>query len=150
MGNFFGKFRGIVVENNDPLMQGRLRTLVPAISDLPLIWALPCVPYAGKNVGFFAIPPVGANVWVEFEGGNPDYPIWAGCFWGSWDMPAEPAVPTSKVIKTETATLEINDLLGSVSLEVLTSKGPVIFALGSDGITVTIGGLSQNLAPGSA
>ena len=49
---------------------------------------MPCAPFAGSGVGFFALPPVGANVWVEFEGGDPDYPIWSGCFWGAGEVPA--------------------------------------------------------------
>ena len=64
-----GKYRGKVVNNIDPLMEGRIIALVPAISELPLTWATPCVPYAGRGVGFFAVPPIGANVWIEFEGG---------------------------------------------------------------------------------
>jgi uncharacterized protein involved in type VI secretion and phage assembly len=48
---------------------------------------MPCTPYAGRDVGFFAIPPVNSNVWVEFEQGDPDYPIWSGCFWGMNELP---------------------------------------------------------------
>jgi hypothetical protein len=71
----FGKYRGIVTENVDPLATGRLRVNVPSVG-VPGAWALPCLP-----PGVFALPPVGANVWVEFEGGNTDSPIWVGCFW---------------------------------------------------------------------
>jgi len=74
MTTLFGKYRGKVVDNLDPLMLGRLIILVPAVSEFPLSWAMPCVPYAGKDVGFFALPPMAANVWVEFEGGDPNYP----------------------------------------------------------------------------
>jgi len=136
---FSGKYRGKVVNNIDPLMLGRLIALVPAVSEFPLSWAMPCVPYAGKNVGFFALPPIAANVWIEFEAGDPNYPIWTGCFWGDGDVPAKPALPTTKVIKTETVTLEINDLLTSVSLEVLTPAGTVKLEQGPDGIALTIG-----------
>ena len=143
MANFFGKYRGKVVNNIDSLMLGRLIALVPAVSDLPLSWALPCVPYAGRDVGFFAMPPIGANVWVEFEGGDPGMPIWTGCFWGKGDVPAKPAVPTTKVIKTETFTLVINDLTTCVSLEVLTPAGHVKLAQGPDGFTLTTGAASR-------
>ena len=78
--HYFGKYRGTVVSNDDPTSRGRLQVTVPNLVENT--WAMPCVPYAGSGVGFFAIPPVGANVWVEFEGGDPDYPIWSGCFWG--------------------------------------------------------------------
>jgi len=142
MTDFFGKYRGKVVNNVDPMMQGRLITLVPAVSETPLSWALPCAPFAGPNVGFFALPPIGANVWIEFEGGDPNYPIWTGCFWGEGQAPAKPAVPTTTVLKTATTTFEINDLLTSVSLEVLTPAGPVKIDLGPDGINLTIGSSS--------
>ena len=70
-------------------------------------------PVRGARCGFFLIPPVGANVWVEFEAGDPDYPIWSGCFWGPGEVPASPAVPQMKVLKTESVTLTINDLPGA-------------------------------------
>jgi len=146
MTDLIGKFRGKVMNNLDPLMQGRLIALVPAVSDLPLTWATPCVPYAGRNVGFFAMPPIGANVWIEFEGGDPGKPIWTGCFWGKGEVPAKPAVPTTKVIKTETFTFVINDLTTSVSLEVLTPAGPVKLDQGPDGITLTIGAASRKIS----
>jgi hypothetical protein len=145
MTTFYGKYRGKVVNNIDPLMLGRLIALVPAVSEFPLSWAMPCAPYGGRNVGFFALPPIAANVWIEFEGGDPNYPIWTGCFWGDGEAPAKPAVPTTKVIKTETVTLEINDLLTSVSLEVLTPAGPVKLDQGPDGIALTIGPASLKL-----
>lgn len=139
---FYGKYRGKVVNNIDPLMLGRLIVLVPAISESPLSWAMPCVPYAGKNVGFFALPPLAANVWVEFEGGDPDYPIWTGCFWGENEVPAKPAIPTTTLLKTETVTFEINDLLTTVSLEAETPSGPVKLEQGPEGIALTIGAAS--------
>ena len=140
-----GKYRGKVVNNLDPLMQGRIMAMVPAISELPLTWATPCVPYAGRGVGLFAVPPIGANVWIEFEGGDPGKPIWTGCFWGKGEAPAQPAVPTTKVFKTETVTLSINDLLTEVKLEVKTPTGiqtvvlnPSGVKLSSNTVTVTI------------
>jgi hypothetical protein len=145
MTEFYGKYRGKVVNNIDPLMQARLLVEVPAVSDLPLSWALPCVPYGGAGVGFFALPPIGANVWVEFEGGDPNYPIWTGCFWGEGQAPAKPALPTTKMLKTETTTFEINDLLTTLSLAVTTPAGPVKIEQGPDGISLSIGSTSLKL-----
>lgn len=81
---FYGKYRGMVLSNVDPLQQGRLLVQVPDVAGLaPASWAMPCVPLAGIQNGMFALPIIGSGVWVEFEQGNPDYPIWVGCFWGS-------------------------------------------------------------------
>ena len=81
---FYGKYRGTVVNNIDPMQMGRVQVLVPDVSgDLPASWAMPCVPVAGINSGVFTLPPVGSGVWIEFEHGDPDYPIWVGGFWGS-------------------------------------------------------------------
>jgi len=82
-GMYLGKYRGTVVNNIDPLKQGRLNVIVPDVSIIPSSWAMPCVPVAGLQMGAISIPPIGAGVWVEFEQGNPDYPIWVGCWWGS-------------------------------------------------------------------
>lgn len=81
---FYGKYRGMVLNNVDPMQQGRLQVQVPDVAGLlPTTWALPCVPVAGIQNGMFALPVIGSGVWVEFEQGNPDYPVWVGCFWGS-------------------------------------------------------------------
>ena len=121
MPNYFGKYRGKVENNLDPMMLGRVQVSVPAVlGEGTLSWAMPCVPYAGSGVGFFMIPPVDANVWVEFEGGDIDYPIWSGCFWGIGEVPATPAVPQMKVIKLDSITLTLSELpgVGGVTLEV--------------------------------
>ena len=124
MNHFYGKYRGTVANNIDPLMQGRLQVNVPAVlgSD-GLSWAMPCVPYAGSGVGFFFIPPNGANIWVEFEGGDPDYAVWTGCFWGLGEAPP-PALPGQKVLKTDAFTLTINELIpGAPLVSIETSSG---------------------------
>ena len=79
---FFGKYRGVVTENNDPLGIGRIRAQVPDVFGTKASgWALPCVPcnISGKAGG--ALPKIGAAIWMEFERGDPDYPIWIGCFY---------------------------------------------------------------------
>ena len=97
---FYGKYRGMVLNNIDPMQMGRLLVQVPDVAGLmPATWAMPCVPVAGIQNGMFALPIIGSGVWVEFEQGDPDYPIWVGCFWGSAaEVPAlaratPPAVP---------------------------------------------------------
>ncbi len=80
----YGKYRGTVVNNIDPEQVGRIQAMVPAVSGVALSsWAMPCFPVAGLQAGSVGVPPIGAGVWIEFEGGDTDYPIWSGCFFGS-------------------------------------------------------------------
>ncbi len=124
MRTFFGKYRGTVANNVDPLQLGRLQVQVPAVyGEGRLSWAMPCVPFAGPGVGLFLLPPNGANVWVEFEAGDPDYPIWSGCFWGQGEVPASPAIEQMKVLKTELATITVNDLPGAGGIRIETTTG---------------------------
>ena len=140
---FHGKYRGTVANNLDPLQQGRVQVSVPAVlGDGQLSWAMPCVPYAGDGVGFFAVPPVGAHCWVEFEGGDPAYPILAGCFWGDGQAPGD-GLPTTKVLKTDGVTLTITDLPGSggLTIDVGSPAVPVAMKIActSSGIELGIG-----------
>lgn len=110
MSRFYGKYRGTVEDNIDPLSLGRIQIRTPAVlGDTTLAWAMPSVPYAGPGVGLVLIPPLGANVWVEFEGGDPDLPIWSGCFWGSGELPALPGRPATAFLKTDGLAITIDD-----------------------------------------
>lgn len=95
VNKYYGKYRGTVVNNIDLEQRGRIQAVVPDVLGLtPSSWAMPCVPMAGKQQGVFMIPQVGASVWIEFEQGDPDYPIWTGGFWGiAAAVPALALVP---------------------------------------------------------
>jgi hypothetical protein len=142
----YGKFRGKVVNNIDPLQQGRIIPLVPTISELPLSWALPCMPYAGKNVGFFALPPIGANVWIEFESGDPNDPIWTGAFWAKGETPAKPAVPTTIMLKNETMTVSLNQMTTELKLELKAPSGLHSITISAAGIKIASNAASINVA----
>lgn len=115
---FLGKFRGVVRNNADPEGRGRLQVEVPEVRGRGVLdWALPCSPYAGDGVGFFALPPVGANVWVEYEAGNLQVPIWAGCFWETGQIDSADANPQVMFLKTDQGTLRIDKAMGEVKIE---------------------------------
>ena len=102
---YYGKYRGFVTDNDDPEQRGRLRLMVPSVlGEAPTGWALPSLPFGGlADQGLFMVPEVDAQVWVEFEAGNVNLPIWTGTFWqASGDPPAEAAKspPTTRVLKT--------------------------------------------------
>lgn len=134
----YGKYRGKVIDPVDPLQLGRIITLVPAISEFPLGWAMPATPYAGAGVGFFAIPPVGANVWIEFEGGDANYPIWSGCFWGEGEAPAEPALPTTILLKTTLGAFSINNLDAELKLSLEAPDGLMSLVMNPTGIKLSL------------
>lgn len=100
----YGKYRGFVIDNADPERLARIKLRVPSLlGEAESGWALPCLPCGGlTNQGFFAVPGVGAQVWVEFEGGNLDFPIWTGTFWQqSGDVPTEAQdPPTTQALRT--------------------------------------------------
>jgi uncharacterized protein involved in type VI secretion and phage assembly len=136
---FYGKYRGVVSDNLDPLMVGRVRARVPDVmGDRESGWALPCAPFGGDKVGFFAVPTVGAGVWIEFEHGDPDFPIWAGCWWGNLaEMPPTllaPPPPSKKVmLRTEAGhSILIDDTpgVGGITLETATGQKVALTATG--------------------
>ena len=104
---FFGKYRGMVVGGLDPDGRGRILVQVPDVLGLGIsTWAMPCLPFAGLQMGMHVVPPPNAGVWIEFEKGDPDYPIWTGYWWGSRaevPLTAQTAPPALPLIMLETA-----------------------------------------------
>lgn len=140
---FFGKFRGVVTDNKDPLQIGRIRARVSDVmGDQESGWAMPCFPFGGSGMGFFALPSVGAGVWIEFEHGDPDCPIWSGCWYGTLaEVPPELLAPPYKkvLLKTEggtSITLDDTPGLGGITLE--TASGQKI-KLAATGIEIDNG-----------
>ncbi|MBA2497652.1 MAG: hypothetical protein H0V33_11285, partial [Acidimicrobiia bacterium] len=98
IGKWYGKYLGIVKVNERDEKLGWLDVEVPSLFPSPqTVCARPCLP-----PGHFWVPPVGAKVWVEFEGGNPSSALWVGVFYGDGDVPAEGAKnpPSSRVVHT--------------------------------------------------
>lgn len=146
---FYGKYRGIVVENNDPEQLGRLKLRIPSVlgSEVVSGWAMPCAPYGGdRDQGFLFIPEVGAGVWVEFEAGDLEFPIWVGTFWSKPDGESElpkangevQSPPTQKIIKTKKGhSIQLEDADGKEKIIIKHAKKS-FFAIDENG-TVIIG-----------
>jgi hypothetical protein len=119
-GKYWGKYKGIVVQNIDPLQRGRLLVQIPEVlGPVPSTWAEASVPLAGPTgppAGMYVVPPIGAGVWVEFEHGDPDKPIWVGCRWGAQtDIPlaahaGNPALPSIVVQSPSQQGIIISDI----------------------------------------
>ena len=144
---FYGKYRGVVTDNKDPRKLGRIKATVPdVLGDLESGWATPCVPYAGPNVGLFLLPPIGAAVWIEFEHGQTDFPVWSGCFWADGESPS--VTPDMKVLKTDQGTVTLNDQSGSSGITIETNSGLKI-VMDSNGIEISNGAQKIMITSGS-
>lgn len=145
-GKYYGKYRGMVLNNIDPMQQGRLQVQVPDVAGLaPASWAMPCVPLAGIQNGMFALPIIGSGVWVEFEQGNPDYPIWVGCFWGSaaevptLALATPPGLPAITLQTPLQNGLSISDLPGPTGGILLKTATGAFISVSDVGITLSNG-----------
>ena len=142
---YYGKYRGTVVNNIDPEQRGRLMITVPDVTLPPSTWAMPCFPIGGIQAGSWMIPNPGTGVWVEFEQGDPDYPIWVGCFPGSTaDVPALALAgnPVSPSIVLQTSlqnTLMISDMAGPAGGILLKTMTGALISINDVGITISNG-----------
>ena len=142
----YGKYRGMVLNNVDPQQMGRLMVQVPDVGGvMPGTWAMPCVPVAGLQSGMFALPMIGSGVWVEYEQGDIDYPIWVGCFWGSLaEVPSLSLLtpPPFQAITLQTAMqngLTISDQPGPTGGIMLKSATGVTLIVNDTGIYIQNG-----------
>jgi uncharacterized protein involved in type VI secretion and phage assembly len=149
---FYGKYRGIVTDVDASTM--RVKAAVPNV--LPqggTGWAMPCVPYAGPQVGFLMLPEVGSGVWIEFEQGDVSLPIWTGCYWSAGDVPST-ASATVKSIVTTAGSLAMDNNAQSVTLSdanqntvvldssgVTSTSGSGSVAIGASGVNINNGAL---------
>lgn len=143
---FYGKYRGLVLNNIDPMQMGRLMVQVPDVGGpMPGTWAMPCVPVAGIQNGMFALPMIGSGVWIEYEQGDMDHPIWVGCFWGSAaEVPALARLtpPVMQAITLQTPLqngLTISDLPGPTGGIMLKSATGATLIVNDTGIYIQNG-----------
>ena len=143
---FYGKYRGTVINNVDPMQMGRIQAMVPDVSNvIPSSWAMPCFPVTGKQMGAWMIPQVGTGVWIEFEQGDPDYPIWSGCWFGSvaevptLALAAPPAVPNFVIQTKVHNTIMISDVPGPTGGILLKTTTGAMIAINDVGITISNG-----------
>jgi len=136
---FWGKYRGRVSDVQDPLMIGRIKAIVPdVLGEDETGWATPCFPFTGQGMGMIGLPTSGAGVWIEFEHGDPDYPIWSGCWLGLMtEMPSDMLVPpppyNKVIIQTDggnSILLDDTPGIGGITLKTSAGQKVVLSALG--------------------
>jgi phage baseplate assembly protein gpV len=130
---FYGKYRGIVSEVDPSTM--RIKAIVPTVlGETETGWCMPCVPYAGPNVGFAFLPEPESGVWIEFEGGDISFPIWVGGYWREGEVPSEAAAGVKVLLTTAPHALKLDDSEGSVTL---TDPNGNTLTLDASGITLS-------------
>lgn len=142
---YFGKYRATVLNTVDPQMQGRIQVqLADHYGLFPSTWALPCLPFAGRGMaGMVALPPLGGMVWVEFEAGDPDHPIWTGAFYpdpaGAPAMAAglTPMTPNIHLQTTTGVTFTLSD--NPAAQLTITTPGGASISIGAAGISISNG-----------
>lgn len=161
LNKVWGKYAGTVADNGDPQRMGRLQVRCNAILGSAVVWAMPCVPYAGKGVGMHFLPPKEAGVWIEFEGGDVSRPIWTGCYWAKGDLPAQASSADIKLIVTDKASVLIDDGAGEVTVKnhdgssvtwnagVESAAGGSKHSVGAAGVVSDAGGGKVEVTPAS-
>ncbi|AZQ32984.1 MULTISPECIES: phage baseplate assembly protein V [Streptomyces] len=155
---YLGKFRGRVIDNNDPLGIGRITVQVPdVLGDEPSTWALPCLPFTGQEAGQVVVPPKDAGVWVEFEQGDPSFPIWTGCWYGDRaELPpdarrelARPSELKPVVVQTQLAhKIVMNDVTGPDEGILLQAKNGAYIRITEAAIVIAAGNARITLQDG--
>jgi uncharacterized protein involved in type VI secretion and phage assembly len=143
---FYGKYRAAVISNVDPMQQARLMLSIPdVLGPVPSSWAMPCLPASGRQAGVWMIPQVGAGVWAEFEQGDPDYPIWSGCWFGNpaevpaLALAAPPGLPNIVMQTTGQVTVMLSDTPGPAGGILLKTATGALISINDIGITISNG-----------
>jgi len=160
----YGKYRGTVVDNKDPKKMARLRLRVPSVlgPDVVSGWATACIPYGGADQqGCLFIPALGAGVWVEFEGGDREFPIWSGAYvslpGGSTEAPKPNNADGStadigsdatsrKTIKTAVGhTIQFEDAAGDEAVHLQDGVHGHRIRFDNDGVAITEGAFGHSI-----
>jgi hypothetical protein len=145
---YVGKYRARVFNNQDPYGLARIQVQVPDVMGFNVSnWAMPCLPFTGLQSGFYLVPPINAGVWVEFEHGDIDRPIWTGCWWGGREevplLAQSPVVPPQQNVVVQTAgghVVALNDQKATpLSGVVLKTPGGAMIQVSDTGIVITNG-----------
>lgn len=164
IGLYYGVYRAKVINNADPDNLGRVILHCEQVhgKDYPEVWAWPETPYAGNGFGFWAIPDKDDYVYVRFDHGRPDKPIWHGGWWGEDDV-TDDDMTTKKVVLVvkegmkivldrESQTVLIEQSLGNsvfISDETMELKHAGKILVDGEDVTVQSMGITEVRAQGT-
>jgi hypothetical protein len=148
---YYGKYRGVVTDIADPLNQCRIRASVPAVlGEHSCGWALPCAPFAGDGHGFVMLPKVGSGIWIEFEAGQLDRPIWSGGWWANGERPNPQGDEVRVIVSGKGHSVILDDEADTVKLvhaggpEITMTATEIVLTCGACEIKVGTSSISMN------
>ena len=116
---YYGKYRAKVVDIKDPESRGRIRVMCPMVLDnFKSAWCEPCIPVAYDFGGDFALPKIGEFVWVEFEEGDPNKPIYTGGLWCTNKTPSPTYNEKERLITWGKCKIAMNESTGTIKISV--------------------------------
>lgn len=147
---YYGVYRAEVLDNTDDSNRGIMRIRVPSIGDSDAVSriAYPIAPLAGSGFGFKSLPTVGSFVYVRFENGKLDMPLWEGGMWARDGIPDELRDPDQhgwftpkghKILLDEKDGQETIRITHKVGAKIEIDKDGNIRVFNSDGKTLYIG-----------
>ena len=149
--SYFGKYRGIVTNVDDPNNQCRIRATVPAVlGEHDCGWALPAAPFAGDGHGMVMLPKVGSGVWIEFEAGHLDHPIWSGAWWASGQRPDPQGAGVRVIVSEKGHKVILDDEADEVKLvhgsgpEITMTATEIVLTCGACEIKISNENISMN------
>lgn len=149
--SYFGKYRGVVTDVDDPSNQCRIRATVPAVlGEQACGWALPSAPFAGDGHGMVMLPKVGSGVWIEFEAGRLDNPIWSGAWWASGQRPDPQGAGVRVIVSEKGHTVILDDEANEVKLvhgsgpEIKLTATEIVLTCGACEIKISTENISLN------
>ena len=138
--SYFGKYRGIVTDVDDPNNQCRIRATVPAVlGEQACGWALPVAPFAGDGHGMVMLPKVGSGVWIEFEAGRLDNPLWSGGWWASGQRPDPQGAGVRVIVSEKGHKVILDDEANEVKIVHGDATIPKVITLTANEIVITCG-----------
>lgn len=126
IGRYYGTYRAFVYANTDPDNMNRLQLIIPHLNATApsTNWAWPMGMWGGKDYGVQMLPKVGDMVWVSFENGDPNFPLWKHAGYGKEELPSEFSTPQHYGFKTPNGSiLVINDNEGEEEILVKLKTG---------------------------
>jgi len=149
--SYYGKYRGIVTDVDDPDNRLRIRATVPAVlGEHACGWAMPAAPFAGDGHGMVMLPRVGSGVWIEFEAGDLDHPIWSGAWWAAGERPDPQGQGVRVIVSEQGHKLILDDDANEVKLihgsgpEITLSANEIVLACGACEIRIGDQNISLN------